>query len=99
MYTEFFMISLKIYSNSILGVKEFQLILNTFQCIDIKIPIKPYIYIVMDNNTYYTCKCIYFDTGYIPGKVCAQWAENIATKPKDELVIIAKRWCRSNYYK
>ena len=53
----------------------------------------------MDNNFYYTCKCIYFDTGYILCKICAQWVENTATaEPKDEPVIIAKRWCRNSYY-
>ena len=46
----------------------------------------------MDHNSYYTCKCVYFDS--------ATWANNTATaKPKNEPVIITKRWYIKGYYK
>ena len=46
----------------------------------------------MENNTYYTCKCIYFDIGYITCKICAQWVKDTSkVDPKVEPVF-AKRW-------
>ena len=48
---------------------------------------------------YYNYKFIYFDGGFITYKICATWVQNTATaEPKDEPVIIAKRWCRNSYY-
>jgi len=47
----------------------------------------------MDNNTYYTCKCIYFDTGYSACQICAQWVKDTSNvEPKVGPVIFAKRW-------
>ena len=47
----------------------------------------------MDSNTYYTCKCIYFDGGFIMCEICSQWVDNTnSAKP----VIFAKRWIRNH---
>ena len=54
----------------------------------------------MDNNIYYTCKCIYFDGGFITCKICATWVENTTNaEPKVEPVIFARRWCRNRDFK
>ena len=54
----------------------------------------------MDNNTEYICKCIYFDIGYILCNICAKWVNGTSTaEPKNEPVIIVRRWCRKSYYK
>ena len=53
----------------------------------------------MDNNTYYTCKCIYFDGGFIMCEICSQWVDNTwECKPKLEPVIFAKRWARNHEF-
>ena len=45
----------------------------------------------MDNNAYYICKCIYFGTGYITCKICAQWVKNTSkVEPIVEPVIFVK---------
>ena len=52
-----------------------------------------------ENNTFYNCKCVYFDGGYIACKICAQWVQNTTNaEPKFEPVIIAKIWIREGYY-
>ena len=56
-----------------------------------------YSQIVMDNNTYHICKCIYLNIGYISCKICAQWVNNtVNDEPKVEPIIFGKRWSRSN---
>ena len=51
----------------------------------------------MDSNTYYTCKCVYFDNGYITCKICSTWADNTENaEPKVKPVIFAKRWARNH---
>ena len=51
----------------------------------------------MDSNTYYTCKCIYFECGFIMCEICSQWVNNTnSAEPKLEPVIIAKRWTRKH---
>ena len=51
----------------------------------------------MDTNTYYTCKCVYFDGGFITCKICQKWInESRESKPKVEPVIFAKRWTRNH---
>ena len=53
----------------------------------------------MDNNTYYSCECVYFDKGYITCKICSQWSENTSTtEPKVKPVIFDRRWLRLHGY-
>ena len=47
----------------------------------------------MDSNTYYTCKCIYFDDCFLTCESCQTWVDN-AWKSKP--VIFAKRWTRNH---
>ena len=54
-----------------------------------------------DSNTYYTCKCIYFDGGFITCKICSQWVNDTnSAEPKVESkvepVTFAKRWTRNH---
>ncbi len=49
----------------------------------------------MDTNTYYTCKCIYFDTGFITCDVCSKLViDKHENEPRLEPIIYAKRWSR-----
>jgi len=51
-----------------------------------------------DNNTYYTCKCIYFDGGFITCRICSEWVYNTSdntVKPKS--VIFVRRRLRYQY--
>jgi len=48
-----------------------------------------------DNNTYYTCKCIYFDNGYITCEICSTWIDKAkSAELVVEPIIFAKRWAR-----
>ena len=43
----------------------------------------------MKNNTYYTCECACFDSGYILCKTCTTWL-NVGSKS----ILFGRRWCR-----
>ena len=47
----------------------------------------------MDNNTYYTCECVYFDTEYILCKICDTWVNAASTA---EPMFCCKRWYRKS---
>ena len=50
-----------------------------------------------NNNTYYSCECVYFEVGFISCKICSQWIQNTFTaETKLEPVNHAKRWCQMN---
>ena len=51
----------------------------------------------MDTNNYYTCKCIYFNNGFITCDICSQMISDKNEHehlPKLEPIITAKRWSR-----
>ena len=53
----------------------------------------------MDTNTYYTCKCIYFDGCFLTCKICQTWVNNTENaEPKLDPVIFAKRWTRNHEF-
>ena len=50
----------------------------------------------MDSNTYYTCKCIYFDGGFITCRICSEWVYNTCdNNVKPEPVRVARRWSKA----
>jgi len=40
-------------------------------------------YSMDDNNTYYDCKCTYYDVGVILCRTCSEWFDNVEKTVQD----------------
>jgi len=45
----------------------------------------------IDNNCYYTCKCVYLNNDFIPCQMCYNWMKTTEEEPK----LKVKRWMKT----